>query len=126
MKAIDEIKFNELGIIPAIAQDYKTNEILMMAWMNKESLTLTIEKKMATYYSRSRKKIWVKGEKSGNFQKIINIYTDCDKDVILIKVKQLGNIACHTGRKSCFFNKLDNNKWSNCIEIIKDPKEIYV
>ena len=120
------IQFNELEMIPAIAQDYKTNEILMMAWMNKESLTLTIEKKMATYYSRSRKKIWVKGEKSGNFQKIINIYTDCDKDVILIKVKQLGNIACHTGRKSCFFNKLDNNKWSNCIEIIKDPKEIYV
>ena len=126
MQAIDEIKFNDLGLIPVITQDYKTNEVLMMAWMNKDCLKISIEKKIATYYSRSRNKIWTKGEQSGNSQEIIDIYTDCDKDVILIKVKQIANIACHTGRKSCFFNELNNNKWSICQKVIKDPKKIYV
>lgn len=126
MQIIDNIKFNDLGLVPVITQDYKTNEVLMMAWMNKDCLKISIEKKIATYYSRSRKKIWTKGEKSGNFQEIVDIYTDCDKDVVLIKVKQIGNVACHTGRKSCFFNKLNDNEWLICQKVIKDPKKMYV
>ena len=97
----------------------------MMAWMNKEALSLSIETQQAVYYSRSRQKLWFKGEKSGHNQEIIEIFTDCDHDVILLKVKQNGGIACHTGRANCFFNKLDNNKWVSIADVIKDPKEIY-
>ena len=125
MDALEQLKFDEQGLIPAIAQDHKTNEILMFAWMNKESLALTIEKQQAVYYSRSRKKLWFKGEESGHMQIIKDIYADCDCDVILLKVEQVGGIACHTGRASCFFQKLDDNNWQTISKAIKDPKDIY-
>lgn len=125
MDALEQLKFDEQGLIPAIAQDHKTNEILMFAWMNKESLALTIEKQQAVYYSRSRKKLWFKGEESGHMQIIKDIYADCDCDVILLKVEQVGGIACHTGRASCFFEKLDDNNWQTISKAIKDPKDIY-
>ena len=108
MKPQDTIQFNKNGLVPVITQDFSTNEILMMAWMNEEALSLSIETKKAVYFSRSRKKLWFKGEESGNSQDIIEIYTDCDQDVILLKVNQKGGIACHTGRAKCFFNKLEN------------------
>ena len=125
MSAIETIQFNVTGMVPAIAQDHITGEILMMAWMNKEALSLSIETQQAVYYSRSRKKLWFKGEESGHSQEIIEIFTDCDYDVILLKVKQNGGIACHTGRANCFFNKLKNDKWVSIADVIKDPKEIY-
>ncbi|KAA0443912.1 MAG: phosphoribosyl-AMP cyclohydrolase [Candidatus Thioglobus sp.] len=125
MDAIEKIKFDENGLIGAIAQDFSTGEVLMFAWMNAKSLALTIEKKQAVYYSRSRKKLWFKGEKSGHTQLIKEIYTDCDSDIILLKVEQTGGIACHTGRKSCFFNQLQNDSWTVATEVLKDPKDIY-
>ena len=125
MSAIEKIQFNETGMVPAIAQDYISGEILMMAWMNKEALSLSIETQQAVYYSRSRQKLWFKGEDSGHSQEIIDIFTDCDHDVILLKVKQNGGIACHTGRANCFFNKLENDKWISITDVIKDPKKIY-
>ncbi len=125
MKPQDTIQFNQDGLIPVIAQDFSTNEILMMAWMNEEALSLSIKTKKAVYFSRSRNKLWFKGEESGNSQDIIEIYTDCDQDAILLKVNQKGGIACHTGRAKCFFNKLENNEWKIVSKIIKDPKEIY-
>ena len=125
MNAVDKIQFNEKGLVPVITQDFVTSEVLMMAWMNKEALSLSIETQQAVYYSRSRQKLWFKGEESGHSQEIIEIFTDCDHDVILLKVKQNGGIACHTGRANCFFNKLENNEWVSIAEVIKDPKEIY-
>jgi len=120
-----KINFNEAGLIPAIAQDYETNEILMVAWMNIEAFELTLERKQAVYFSRSRNKLWFKGEESGNMQIVKDIYTDCDNDVILLKVEQVGGIACHTGRESCFFQKIDGEKIEVTKPVIKDPKEIY-
>jgi len=120
-----KINFNEAGLIPAIAQDYETNEILMVAWMNLEAFELTLEKKQAVYFSRSRNKLWFKGEESGNMQIVKDVYTDCDNDVILLKVQQVGGIACHTGRESCFFQKIDGEKIEVTKPVIKDPKEIY-
>lgn len=125
MNALAQTQFDDQGLIPAIAQDFETGEILMFAWMNKESLALTIEKQQAVYYSRSRKKLWFKGEESGHTQYIKAIYTDCDKDVILLKVEQAGGIACHTGRKSCFFQQLNKTEWATVAKVIKDPKDIY-
>jgi phosphoribosyl-AMP cyclohydrolase len=125
VSALEQTKFDDNGLIPAIAQDFETGEILMFAWMNKESLALTIEKQQAVYYSRSRKKLWFKGEESGHTQLIKEIYTDCDNDVILLKVEQVGAIACHTGRKSCFFQKLKDGDWKSVAKVIKDPKDIY-
>ena len=125
MSAIETIQFNETGMVPAIAQDHISGEILMMAWMNKEALSLSMETQQAVYYSRSRQKLWFKGEESGHSQEIIEIFTDCDHDVILLKVKQNGGIACHTGRANCFFNKLENDKWVSISDVIKDPKKIY-
>ena len=125
MSALDKIQFNDKGLVPVVTQDFSSNEILMMAWMNKEALFLTVKTKKAVYFSRSKKKLWFKGEESGNTQQIIEIFTDCDQDVILLKVNQKGGIACHTGRANCFFNKLENDKWISISEVIKDPKEIY-
>ncbi len=125
MKAIDKIQFNENGLIPVITQDFSSNEILMMAWMNKEALALSVQTNKAVYFSRSRKKLWFKGEESGHSQDIVEIFTDCDQDVVLLKVNQKGGIACHTGRASCFFNKLENNEWQSVSKVIKNPKEIY-
>ncbi|HIF36112.1 MAG: phosphoribosyl-AMP cyclohydrolase [Candidatus Pseudothioglobus sp.] len=125
MNAVDKIQFNEKGLVPVITQDFVTSEVLMMAWMNKEALSLSIKTQKVVYFSRSRQKLWFKGEESGHTQQIIEIYTDCDQDVIMLKVNQKGGIACHTGRANCFFNKLENNKWVSIAEVIKDPKEIY-
>ena len=125
MKAQDSIKFNKKGLVPVITQDHLSNEILMMAWMNQEALELSIETKKAVYFSRSRNKLWHKGEESGNYQDIIEIFTDCDQDVVLLKVNQKGGIACHTGRAKCFFNKLEDNRWKVVSDIVKDPKDIY-
>ena len=125
MNAVDKIQFNEKGLVPVITQDFVTSEILMMAWMNKEALSLSIKTQKAVYFSRSRQKLWFKGEESGHTQQIIEIYTDCDQDTIMLKVNQKAGIACHTGRANCFFNKLENNEWVSIAEVIKDPKEIY-
>jgi phosphoribosyl-AMP cyclohydrolase len=125
MDFLESITFDNNGFIPAIAQDYQTGEVLMFAFMNKESLKLTAELKQAVYFSRSRNKLWFKGEESGHKQIVKEIQTDCDKDVILLKVEQIGNIACHTGRKSCFFNTLENDTWKVTSKVLKDPKEIY-
>jgi phosphoribosyl-AMP cyclohydrolase len=122
---LDEVRFNENGLVPAIAQDADSGRILMMAWMNRESLRLTAEKMEAVYFSRSRNRLWHKGEESGHTQKVREIRFDCDEDVILLKVEQMGGIACHTGRESCFFRRLDGNRWVEVDEVIRDPDEIY-
>lgn len=125
MNWLDEIRFDENGLIPAIAQDANSGKILMMAWMNRESLQLTAEKQQAVYWSRSRGKLWYKGEESGHTQNIVDIRFDCDEDVILLKVEQSGGIACHTGRESCFYRQLQGDQWVEVESVIKDPKDIY-
>ena len=125
MSWLDEIKFDDKGLIPAIAQDASNGKILMMAWMNREALKLTAEKNQAVYWSRSRGKLWHKGEESGHVQKVIEIRFDCDEDVILLKVEQTGGIACHTGRESCFYRQLQGEQWVEVEEVIKSPSEIY-
>ena len=124
-KWLDEIRFNEDGLIPVIAQDSTSGKVLMMAWMSRESLALTAVKGEAVYWSRSRNKLWHKGEESGHVQKVIEIRFDCDEDVLLIKVEQQGGIACHTGRESCFYRQLQGDQWVEVEEVIKDPKDIY-
>jgi phosphoribosyl-AMP cyclohydrolase len=125
MNWLDEIRFDEKGLIPAITQDASSGKILMMAWMSRESLQLTAEKKEAVYWSRSRGKLWHKGEESGHRQKVVEIRFDCDEDVILLKVEQQGGIACHTGRESCFYRQLQGDQWVEVEQVIKDPKQIY-
>ncbi len=124
-KWLNEIKWDEQGLVPAIAQDARTGEVLMFAWMNREALEKTAQLGEAIYWSRSRRKLWHKGEESGHTQKILEIRTDCDKDVVLLKIEQTGGIACHTGRRSCFFNKLAQDGWDEVEPVLKDPKEIY-
>ena len=122
---LDQVKWTDDGLVPAIAQDEKTGRILMMAWMNRESLSMTAEKNEAVYFSRSRNKLWHKGESSGHIQKVKSIRLDCDADVIVLQVEQLGGIACHTGRESCFYSELKNNEWQVVEPVLKDPKDIY-
>ncbi len=122
---LDEVKFNEQGLIPAIAQHHLTGRILMVAWMNRESLALTAEKQQAVYFSRSRQKLWHKGEESGHFQTVYEIRLDCDGDVIVLQVEQHGGIACHTGRESCFYRKLTSQGWEIVDPQLKDPTAIY-
>lgn len=122
---LDEVKFDNNGLIPAIAQHHQTGRILMVAWMNREALTLTAEKKQAVYYSRSRQKLWHKGEESGHFQTVHEIRLDCDADVIILRIEQHGGIACHTGRESCFYRKLTPSGWEIVDAQIKDPRDIY-
>ncbi len=124
-KWLNEIKWDERGLVPAIAQDARTGEVLMFAFMNREALEKTAETGQVIYWSRSRRKLWHKGEESGHFQKVSEIRTDCDKDVVLLRIEQVGGIACHTGRRSCFFNKLEENGWAEADPVIKDPKDIY-
>jgi phosphoribosyl-AMP cyclohydrolase len=125
MTWLDEVNFDANGLIPTIAQDYKTGKVLMVAWMNRDALQLTHESHKAVYWSRSRKKLWHKGEESGHTQIVHEIRLDCDEDVILLRVEQLGGIACHTGRHNCFFKKLENGVWIIDEPIIKNPEEIY-
>ena len=123
------IKFNDDGLIPAIAQDHKSGRILMMAWMNAESLQLTSQTQTAVYFSRSRGKLWHKGESSGHTQRVHDIRLDCDADVIVLSVTQAGGIACHTGRESCFYQRLDLSgqtpEWQTVDKVLKDPADIY-
>ena len=125
MTALDGIKWDKDGLAPAIAQDAATGEILMVAWMRRESRARTLECGEAVYWSRSRKKFWHKGEESGHTQKVREIRTDCDNDVLLLKIEQAGGIACHTGRRSCFYQKLEGGRWLAVDPVLKDPKEIY-
>ncbi len=122
---LDAITWTDDGLVPAIAQDYKTGRILMMAWMNRESLALTANENRAVYWSRSRGKLWRKGESSGHVQKVHEIRLDCDQDVIVLQVEQLGGIACHTGRESCFYQVLKENQWTAVDPVLKSPDEIY-
>ena len=125
MNWLDEVRWDLNGLVPVIAQEHDSGRILMFAWMNREALQLTYETKQAVYWSRSRNKLWRKGEESGHVQNVHEMRLDCDEDVILIKVEQIGGIACHTGRHNCFFKKLDNGHWQIDQPVIKDPKEIY-
>ena len=125
MNWLDEIQWDANGLVPVIAQDYETGKVLMFAWMNREALLLTDDSKQAVYWSRSRNKLWRKGEESGHMQKVHEIRVDCDEDVILLIIEQLGGIACHTGRHNCFFKKLENGNWLIDQPVIKDPKAIY-
>jgi len=123
---LDAVVFNEAGLIPAIAQDATSKTVLMVAWMNREALQETIETKRAVYFSRSRSRIWRKGEESGHVQLVKEIRLDCDGDVILLKVEQIGGIACHTGREHCFYQKLDQaGQWQDSEPVIKPASEIY-
>jgi len=122
---LDRIKWDEHGLVPAIAQDHASGKVLMMAWMNRESLQLTVRERRAIYWSRSRAKLWRKGEESGHVQKLLDIRLDCDNDVILLQVEQLGGIACHTGHERCFYQQLRDGAWADVEPVKKDPKEIY-
>ncbi len=122
---LDAIKWDENGLIPAIAQDYQTGRILMMAWMNRKALALTASEQRAIYWSRSRGKLWRKGEESGHVQKLHELRLDCDADVIVLMVEQLGGIACHTGRESCFYRVFENGAWKTVDAVLKDPHTIY-
>ena len=122
---IDQIAFNADGLVPVVAQHCKTGEVLMVAWMNREALKRTAECGEAIYWSRSRKKMWHKGEESGHIQEVKEIRLDCDSDVVLLQVEQKGGIACHTGRESCFYSKLEQGQWVETDAVLKSPDEIY-
>ena len=122
---LDAIKWNSDGLVPAIAQDAVDGRILMVAWMNRDALQLTVTRKTAVYWSRSRGRLWHKGEESGHTQRVCEIRLDCDNDVIVLQVEQLGGIACHTGRRSCFYQRLEGNDWVTVEPVLKDPATIY-
>lgn len=122
---LDDIAWNEAGLLPAVAQDAKSGRILMVAWMNREALSLTAKEQRAVYWSRSRQKLWRKGEESGHVQTVSEIRLDCDGDVIVLQIEQLGGIACHTGRESCFYRVLKDGQWHTVDPVLKDPGEIY-
>ena len=122
---LDKVNWNEDGLVPVVAQDVESGRLLMQAWANRESLQASIEEGRAVYWSRSRSRLWRKGEESGNVQKLVDVYMDCDNDTLCFKVQQIGGIACHTGRESCFFQKLENGEWEASEPVLKDPTEIY-
>ncbi len=122
---LDEVPWNGDGLVAVVTQDFSSHRVLTVAWMNREALQKTAETKEAVYWSRSRKKLWRKGEESGYAQKVREVRIDCDADAILLKVDQVGGIACHTGRESCFFRKLENGKWVTVDPVLKDPALIY-
>jgi phosphoribosyl-AMP cyclohydrolase len=122
---LDKVQWTADGLVPVITQEQGSGKVLMFAWMNREALRLTSETGHAVYFSRSRNKLWHKGEESGHTQIVHEIRLDCDEDVILLTVQQIGGIACHTGRHNCFFQKLENNDWVTVEPVIKDPREIY-
>lgn len=121
----DQIVWNSNGLVPAIAQEVGSGRILMMAWMNREALSTTVREQRAVYWSRSRNKLWRKGEESGNVQRLHELQLDCDNDVILLQVEQIGGVACHTGRASCFYRVLRDGEWCNSEPVIIDPKDMY-
>ena len=122
---VDELKWDDNGLLPVVTQDGASGRVLTVAWMNRDALKRTAESGEAVYWSRSRKRLWHKGEESGHVQKILEIRTDCDADVVLLKVEQIGGIACHTGRESCFFNKLEDGRWVGIDPVLKEPALIY-
>ncbi len=122
---LESVKWDADGLVPAIAQDSGDGRVLMVAWMNREALRLTAEGGYAVYWSRSRGRLWPKGEESGNRQSVKEIRLDCDNDVIILQIEQIGGIACHTGRRSCFFQRLENGEWKSVEPVLKDPAEIY-
>ncbi len=125
---LDNIQWDNKGLVPVIAQEQSSGDVLMFAWMNREALQLTAELKRAVYFSRSRNKLWFKGEESGHMQTVLDIRIDCDSDVVLLKVTQEGHdpsIACHTGRHSCFYQRLEGDAWQACEPVLKDPESIY-
>ena len=122
---LDEVPWNEQGLIPVVTQEFSTGRVLTLAWMNREALAETAKSGEAVYWSRSRKKLWRKGEESGHTQKVRELRLDCDADAILLRVDQAGGIACHTGRESCFFRKLENGRWVTTDPVLKDPADIY-
>ncbi|MDP2029021.1 MAG: phosphoribosyl-AMP cyclohydrolase [Thiobacillus sp.] len=122
---LSKVNWTEDGLVPAIAQDADNGDVLMLAWMNREALKRTVETGEAVYWSRSRKKLWHKGEESGHVQKVKEIRLDCDEDVLLLKIEQIGGISCHTGRHDCFFQKLEDGQWIVTEPVLKDPAEIY-
>lgn len=127
MSWLDAVKFDERGLVPVVAQDAETGEVLMLAWANREALEETRQLGRAVYFSRSRQKLWRKGEESGNVQQLVSVHLDCDGDAILYKVHQVGGIACHTGRASCFYRELnrEEERWAITSDPLKDPKEMY-
>lgn len=124
-KWLNQVNWSEDGLVPAIAQDAATGRVLMVAWMNREALKRTAETGEAVYWSRSRKKLWHKGEESGHTQAVRELRLDCDNDVVLLLIEQRGGIACHTGRESCFYSKLENGQWIEVDPVLKSPDEIY-
>ena len=125
MSFLDEVKWGEQGLIAVVAQDAKSGRVLTVAWMNREALEQTAQRGEAVYWSRSRKRLWRKGEASGHVQKILELRLDCDADALLLMVEQVGGIACHTGRESCFFRKLEDGRWVTTDPVLKDPSVIY-
>jgi len=122
---LDEVKFDAAGLVPAIAQDARSGRVLMVAWMNREALRRTVESGEVVYWSRSRDRLWRKGEESGHVQRVLEVRLDCDGDVVLLAVEQGGGIACHTGRERCFFRKLVDGRWESVEPVLKEPAEIY-
>ena len=125
MNWLDKVRWDANGLVPVITQEASSNKVLTLAWMNRDALQETVKTGRAVYWSRSRKKLWHKGEESGHLQKILEVRLDCDEDVVLLRVEQVGGIACHTGRHNCFFQKLENGGWVVTDAVLKDPKEIY-
>ena len=125
MSFLDEVPWNGDGLIAAVAQDAYSGRVLTVAWMNRDALRETVQKREAVYWSRSRQRLWRKGEESGHVQMVVEVRLDCDADAVLLKVQQAGGIACHTGRESCFFRKLENGKWVTMDPVLKDPSLIY-
>lgn len=122
---LDQIKWDENGLVPAIAQDHQSGRIMMFAWMNREALALSVKEQRAIYWSRSRSRLWRKGEESGHIQRLHDVRLDCDGDVVLLCIEQIGGIACHTGRESCFYRVLDNGQWKVTDAVLKNPDTIY-
>ncbi len=122
---LDTVKWDDDGLVPAIAQDSGDGRVLMVAWMNRDALRLSAQDGYAVYWSRSRRKLWHKGEESGNRQSIKEIRLDCDNDVIILQIEQIGGVACHTGRRSCFFQRLEDGEWKTVEPVLKDPAELY-
>jgi phosphoribosyl-AMP cyclohydrolase len=122
---LETVKWSADGLVPVIAQDASSGRVLMLAWMNRDALRATLESGNAVYWSRSRGRLWRKGEESGHVQRVREMRLDCDQDALLLRVEQLGGIACHTGRERCFFRRYDNGSWVETDPVIKDPKDIY-
>lgn len=122
---LDQIHWNEQGLVPVIAQEWQSGQVLMLAWMNREALQLTVQQQRAVYWSRSRQRLWFKGEESGHLQPLKEIRLDCDNDVILLTVEQIGGAACHTGRRHCFFQQLQDQQWVTVESVLIDPTTLY-